>query len=434
MNINTKTKKQREKELRKKYNNKFKKTNKINLPETFDKSNTQQENIQASTRQIVKPTEQSIIKPINQGRNFIMPNTDIIKYLFDNYQKYINVKRQRESRSEYPVTFDELFLFDMNSITNKLNLNLNTQVLQNPQFSLDKLMAYSIYTTSPYWLEDNINFLLEQYTNQIGKDLRRGDYIINNDNKYNREYFQSLMYNEENKNIKPQNEVDENDSNQYKQIDQSDFKLIANYYYNALKTIANTNNVDSFNDNLNNKLCLLSIQNINNFIFTNILGPWVSSLITPEQAFIVSADVINYNVVINISQISIEIHMKCKLLFSKDGILDPEIPFGDLDAKLFFDILNNTYKFSTLKISYDLASSLSPQTQTQTQTQTQAPSQSQSIMQNIGSTINTNPSILYGTAAAGITGALIALPFLLGGKSKRKRKFNKNKNKKTKKM
>jgi len=129
--------------------------------------------------------------------------------------------------------------------------------------------------------------------------------------------------------------------------------------------------------------------------------------------------------------------MKCNLLFSKNGILDPEIPFGNLEAKLFFDILNNSYKFSSIKISYNLSSDTQIQTQPATVSQGQGQSQqlaniresASAVMQNIGDTVSSNPKILYGTAAAGITGALIALPFLLGGKSKKYRKNKKYKNK-----
>jgi hypothetical protein len=322
--------------------------------------------------------------------------SNLIEELWKEKTKYNYVKRQRENNREYPVTFDEIFLFDVNSIPNKLNVNLNTQILQNPEFSLDKLISYSIYTTSPYWLNEDINFFLNEYTNQIGKDLRRGDYIINDDNKYSRNLFQSLMISSDtNMNIIPKNEINEEDLSNYKEIEESDFKIIANYYYNILNKTAASNNITSFNDDINNKICLLSIQNINNFIFTNILGPWLSSLISPEQAFIVSADVLNSNVTINISQISIEIHMKCKLLFSKDGVLDPELPFGDLEAKLFFDLLNKSYKFNSLKISYNLEtnittsnSNISPNLINATNNNTKESSKS-SIMQNIGADIST---------------------------------------------
>lgn len=419
-----KTKKQRERELRKKYKN-LKKSQKRKMLQESNKIYNKPEIIEDKINN--KP--ETIISS-NRGKSFIMPKTDIIDYIYSGYQNYNYVKRQRESNREYPVTFDELFIFNIDNIPNKLNVNLNTQVLQNPLFSLDKLISYSIYTTSPFWFNEDTNFFLNQYTNQIGKDLRRGDYIINNDNKYSRNLFQSLMISEDSKlNILPKNEINEADISNYKDMEDSDYNIIANYYYDTLNDIATKNNVLSFNNNINNKICLLSIQNINNFIFTNILGPWLSSLISPEQAFIISADILNSDININISQISIEINMKCNLLFSKDGVLDPEIPFGNLEAKLYFDLLNNSYKFNSLKINYNLESNVSKPNivssvnQSNTQ-QTQQTSQS-SIMQNIGTTINSNPKILYGTAAAGITGALIALPFLLGGKSKKRRNINK---------
>jgi len=427
-NIN-KTKKQRVNELRKKYRNRNK-SKKYNEEQKYS-SEKLPESIPSEIQDKPKPISVPISLPIeiNKGKKFIMPETEIIKYIFSNYQKYNYIKKQRENSNEYPVTFDELFLFDINNIPNRLNVNLNIQVQQNTEFSLDKLISYSIYTTSPYWFNEDIKFLLNEYTNQLGKDLRRGDYIINNDNKYSRDLFQSLMISSDSDiNIIPKNEINENDLQNYKEIEESDFKIIANYYYNVLNKTAKSNNVTSFNDNINNKICLLSIQNINNFIFTNILGPWISKLISPEQAFIISANVLNSNIIINISQISIEIHMKCGLLFSKDGVLDPEIPFGDLEAKLFFDLLNNSYKFNLLKIIYNLESnSLITTNQPLTNTNNiQQETSKSSIMQNIGTTINSNPKILYGTAAAGISGALIALPFLLGGKSKKIRKINKN--------
>lgn len=427
-----KTKKQRVKEMRKKYRDR-KKSIKKNAEENTSSISSIQNNLQQKPR-ITIPTKKD-----NRGKYFIMPQTEIIDYLFSNFQKYNFIKKQRETNGEYPVTFDELFIYDINNISNKLNVNLDTQIQQNPAFSLDKLISYSIYTTSPYWFNEDIKFLLNEYTNQIGKDLRRSDYIINDDNKFNRSLFQSLMVSSDaDLKIMPKNEINENDLNSYKETEDSDFKTIANYYYDVLNSIANDNNVIKFNDNINNKICLLSIQNINNFIFTNILGPWISSLISPEQAFIVSADVLNSNIVINISQISIEINMKCKLLFSKDGVLDPEIPFGDLEAKIFFDLLNNSYKMNSLKVNYNLETDMKSQIQPQIQSQTepllaQTMKQSASdVLQNIGDTVNSNPKILYGTAAAGITGALIALPFLLGGnKTKKIRKANKN-NKKRK--
>lgn len=422
INNTVKTRKQREKEFRKKYRNRNRMTSKV-------VSGPVQ---QTTVSEIVKPS----IPITNRGRNFLMPQTDIIDYIFSNFQKYIYIKRQRESNSEYPVTFDEIFLFDTNTIPNKLNLNINTQIVQNPLFTLDKLIAYSIYTTSPYWFDDDIPFFLTQYTNQIGKDLRRGDYIINGDNKYSRSLFQSLMIsNDTNNNILPKDEINEMDLPKYNEMEESDFKIIANYFYDILNATAKTNNVTNFNDNINNKISLLSIQNINNFIFTNILGPWISNMISPEQAFVVGADVLHSDITINLSQISIEINMKCNLLFSKNGILDPEIPFGNLEAKLFFDLSNNSYKFSSIKISYDLRSYLETQTQTTPTTSDQSQQLSNlrqsasAVMQNIGDTVSSNPKILYGTAAAGITGALIALPFLLGGKSKKHRKNKKHKNK-----
>lgn len=424
INNTTKTRKQREKELRKKYRNRNRITSKV-ISEPVQ---------QTTVPEITKPS----ITVMNKGKNFLMPQTDIIDYIFSNYQKYTYLKRQRESNREYPVTFDELFLFDINTIPNKLNLNLNTQIAQNPSFTLDKLIAYSIYTTSPFWFDDDISFFLTQFTNQIGKDLRRGDYIINGDNKYSRSLFQSLMISNDSTNILPKDEINEIDLPKFNEMEESDFKIIANYFYDILNKTASSNNVTNFNDNMNNKISLLSIQNINNFIFTNILGPWISNMISPEQAFIVGADVLSSDIVINLSQVSIEINMKCNLLFSNNGILDPEIPFGNLDAKLFFDILNNSYKFNSIKISYNLTSYLQTQPQTQAQSivssgQTQQLSNlrqsASAVMQNIGDTVSSNPKILYGTAAAGITGALIALPFLLGGKSKKNRRNKKNKNK-----
>jgi len=266
INNTVKTRKQREKELRKKYRNRNKITNKV---------------FSATTQQpIISQVTKPIIPILNKGRNFLMPQTDIIDYIYSNYQNYTYIKRQRESNREYPITFDELFLFDYNTITNKLNINIDTQINQNPSFSLDKLIAYSIYSTSPYWFDEDIPFFLTQYTNQIGKDLRRGDYIINGDNKYSRSLFQSLMIsNDGNVNILPKNEINEIDLSKYNEMEESDFKIIANYFYNTLNTIASSNNVTNFNDNLNNKISLLSIQNINNFIFTNILGPSISTFI-----------------------------------------------------------------------------------------------------------------------------------------------------------
>jgi hypothetical protein len=136
------TKKQRERELRKKYRNKKKTNKKYKEEQAYDT-----EKLPKSIPSEIQETPKSLPLEINKGKSFIMPKTQIIDYIFSNYQKYNYIKRQRENNREYPVTFDEIFLFDINSIPNKLNVNLNTQILQNPEFSLDKLISYSIYTT-----------------------------------------------------------------------------------------------------------------------------------------------------------------------------------------------------------------------------------------------------------------------------------------------
>jgi hypothetical protein len=361
---------------------------------------------------------------------FMLPYTNIIKYIISGFDSYNIIKQQREKNGEFAIKFDDIFELDSNNlILNKLNVDLTTSINQKQNFSLDKLLAYSIYTTTPYWFDKDYTFFLKEFTNQLGKDLRRSDYIINNDTKYTRSFFQTLMVSNKNK-IISQNDSKLLNKQNFKQVTETDYSIISNYYFNTIKNLGKNTNIKNFN-NIANKICLLSIQNINNFIFTNLLGPWVSSLISPEQAFITQTNVLPSNIVIQKNKITYDIHFTCGLLFTTDMIPDPEIPFGKVDAILSIDLLSNTYKFTTFNIKYNLE-------KTDINVNNQILNGNQSVtMQNKLSDkfkkINIpNDKLIYGASALGLSGAIVALPFILGGKKNRKtRKFKKKRSNKT---
>lgn len=370
---------------------------------------------------------------ILEPNSFLMPNTKVLQYIFNKYGNYVDYKNYMSTskNDDYVVKMNDLFIINNNIINNKKKVNINSEFGQNPSFSLDKMLAYSLYTTTPNWFNDTIYYFLKEYTYQIGKDLTRNSYIINGDNKYNASYFQDLVINSDG-DIK--HKSDEIDNSDYKPIYETDKRIVSNYYYNTLKNIGKKMNNKLLNDDIINKICVLSIQNIHNFMFTNLIAPWISSFIQPEQAFITGNQIFPSKITIDEKNVTFEINIKCNLLFTKDNIPDPDIPYGNMSAYLFFDLINNTYKLKNLKVNYDLTSSELDNIQDNKYIRDKDGNIIQKskgdIMQNIGN-VTSNPYVLYGAAALGLSGAIIALPFLLGGKTKKKYKNIKHKKNKT---
>jgi hypothetical protein len=324
-----------------------------------------------------------------------IPITNIIKYMKINFNQFLQYKIQKEKENKYALSLEDCFQISPDLFTGNSLCDIDTSLLMNPNMSLDKLISYIFYLKSEQFFINNKNEVtsLKEFLNflkyQMGKDIRRDDRTINNI-EYNRNLFSDLS--------------------------KTNYQITDMFYDIILKYI------HLYDYNIVNKIGLLSCQNMFGFI-TDIITIKILDIISPETNSVFRPDK-NMKITINKNECNFEYYFKSQLIISREGLLDPEYPCGNLEFNMVIDLIHNTYKLSSFILNYDLNKCGNPSINNQNNNNNQ--NQNNQNNQNI-TTVNKNKYLL---PAIGLgIGGILSVPFLLGGGGRKKKK----KNKKTKK-
>lgn len=336
----------------------------------------------------------------------VIPATKITNYM----KKYYNAYKVFSEECEQRKASDPTYVNPINNLdsyfdTKDIIINNGSRqftfesssIEKNPDMSLYKLLAYSYYVKSRKAFEDN-NYL-ENLKYIIGKDVNREKKTING------VYYDGT-------------EIGGDSTDKYK-ITDAFYKLLISYFQS---------NGGVIDYNTINMIALLSAQSIQNFISDLFLYK-IRFLVRPEDCspFHINK---NYKILIKPESKTMEYNYSAELTISKDRLngqfMDLEYPCGNIEAKLLFDLTNDNYKFTFLKINYDL-DKCGPE------------------MDNMGSNDGSNDgsnngkwniNYKYAIPAAGVLAAGIATPFLLGalGGKRRSKKYSTRKRVVTRKM
>ena len=298
------------------------------------------------------------------------------------------IKKQENDNMNLPsASFEDFFIVDdiLKKPENIANIT-NLQINKNPQISLNKLLAYSLYYSEHSRWFDTKKMDMSLFKNQIGKDVGRTDIIINNE-KYNANY---------------------EDSNHLK---------TDKYNINLMNILSKFSIIDL---DLINKIGIITCQNIFNFI-SDLITILISSKLTPETAQITQAKK-NILITLNKNEQFVIFNFNTKFWITKNkSIVDPEFTCGNMKYVFLIDFKKNTYKISQFDLKYD--SNICYQSDNTPEQSDNAPTQNnkkESHLLSIGLPL-------------GLTSiATLATPFVLatlGGKTKKlKRKKGKRKN------
>lgn len=332
----------------------------------------------------------------------LLPITDIIQYINNNYNDYMVIKKQKDALDLPPFSFEDFFIVN-NVLTKKEDsANIDIQINKNPNASLNKLLAYSLYYSEyKNWFNSpNQNMDLASLKFQSGKDFSRIDLSINN------KIYKSNTGDGEN----------EGDDNSLK-TDKFNVKLM-----NILSSFS----VISFD--LINKFDIAMCQNMINF-FTDLTTLLIIKKIAPEK-FILTKAQKSIDINLTKSQQTVSYNFKANFWITKDGsIYNPEFTCAELDLIFLIDFKRNTYKFSKFKLNYNSAICYQDEEGSQVNT-------TNATNENNGNEKEKNkPNYFkYGIPIALGVGGIVAAPFLLGalGGKNKKLRFKKTKKNKRK--
>ena len=317
----------------------------------------------------------------------MLPNSPFIEYLFNNYKKFANYDIICAGVNTNPLILQDLFNFKPNDFPHNLKkntININTLHIVS-LMPLDQLISYFIYLTDSTIFYYNYNLFISSIKNQIGKDIRRGVFTINNKTyKYNTEEY----------------------------INMKNYQITDLLYQNIIDHLIKIGNKKIININIVNKVSLLCSQNVFNAI-NNLIIVRLNELLNPEIIYLTKVNKY-YDIFISKKEISILISFKCSLLITQDlNTVNVEYPCGNVEFIINFDFRKNTYNLKKFIIDYDI-NKCGPN----------KPSTNDLVEPKIN-----NKYALVTTAgltAAGLTTAGILLaPFILGGTKNKTQKLRK---------
>jgi hypothetical protein len=333
----------------------------------------------------------------------LLPMTNILNYINDNFNEFVIEKERKQREHKHEVEFDDFFINDNILEKKEKKADINIVIKQNPNMSLKKLLAYTLYLKTFSWFETG-RMNISSFKNQIGKDVSRLSLKINNE-----DYVVQ----------KP----DGGSLNYYKIADDFNIKIM-----NVLSTFS----VIDFD--LVNKIGILMCQNLFNFI-TQTISLMTMKKIQPEISVETSA---TKNILLNLTKNdqSMIINFKSLLSISYNQDLDIQFTCGELEFTLLIDLKKNMYKFSKFILKYDIEG-CNPVSNNQSISNNQQVN-NQPINNNEEN--QGNSLLMYGIPA-GLGVGVIATPFLLaafGGKNKKNKRVKgkrkqKNKTRKRKK-
>lgn len=357
--------------------------------------------IKSRTAKSRTPSRNNAIKQVYNKDYYgkkILPTTNIIQYINSNFKDYM-VMKEEKTKSDLPSSsLEDFFIIDANLKRKENVADIDIQINKQPNVSLNKLLAYSLYYSEyKNWFNSpNKNMDIALFKYQIGKDLSRIDITINN-KKYN---------------------SNQDDNNSMK----------ADKFNIEIMNILSTFSVINFD--LINKIGITMCQNILNFLM-DLVSLMISKKIEPEKLIITQADK-NVLITLTKSQQNIVYNFKTKFYITKDGgIYDPEFTCGNMEIIFLIDLKKNIYKITKFKCKYNTNTCY----QEENSGALQANEVNESNIANVDKK-DSSKYLTYGIPLALGVGGIVATPFLLaafGGKNKKSKRINKkNKTKKRK--
>ena len=318
-----------------------------------------------------------------------LPYTTLFYRMKKNFPLYWKESKERDEGKIPPISMNDFFFIN-HDVFYKDNeeVSIDRAIDRNPNTSLDTLISYSFYTKQKYAFyndaTDNMKSTKEMLSiikSQMGKDIRRSDFTVN-DQLYSKSMFD-----------------DPNKTND--EVTDEFYKIIIQYV-NQYESKINLNVV--------NKIGLLSCQNTFNFV-TDLIKLKIMSMLKPENVVLLKAKK-NMNIILTQEKQIVELEFQSKLLISQDLNLDPEYPCGNLEFKLWMDLKTNEYKFNKFKLNYKLK-------------ECGPPKEEEEIENPRNSSFHFQLKPEYVIPLTAVTAGVIAAPFLLGvlgGKKRNKTK------------
>ena len=334
----------------------------------------------------------------------LLPMTNIINYINDNFNQFVIDKERRQNERKHEVDFDDFFIIDDILEKKEKKADINIIIKQNPNMSLKKLLAYTLYLKTFSWFETG-RMNISSFKSQIGKDVSRLSLKINNEDYIVKHPPTGTL-------------------NYYKTADDFNIKIM-----NILSTFS----VIDFD--LVNKIGILMCQNLFNFI-TQTISLMTMKKFQPEISVETGA---TKDILLNLTknEQSMIINFKSLLSISYNGDLDIRFTCGELEFTLLIDLKRNTYKFTKFILKYDIEK-CNPESNNRPVSNNQPVSNNED---NVANEENQGSSFLKYAIPAGLGVGIIATPYLLGalgGKNKKlkakklktKRRKRKNKTRK----
>ena len=315
----------------------------------------------------------------------LLPMTDILNYANNNFAEYLVYKERNLAETRYEVVAADFFIIDDIFKKPEKEAHINTIIKKNPNMSLKKLLAYSLYTKSSSWFENGI-MNISRFKSQIGKDVSRVEVKINNE-------------------IYVFERPPDGNLNYYKIADDFNIKIM-----NVLSTFS----IIDFD--LVNKIGILMCQNVFNFT-TDLLGLMIKDKMYPEKS---SDTLATKNIIIKLTQNEqyIIFNFKSKLTITYNEDFSFGLTCGDSDFSFLVDLKKNIYKFTKYIVNYNIIG-CKPDTPDTPDT-------------NDNENKGTSDIIKYGIPMGILATGLVGTPFLLaalGGKNKKYKKTKKKKRK-----
>jgi hypothetical protein len=345
--------------------------------------------IKSRTVKTRAPSRNSAIKQIYNRDYYgkdLLPTTNIIQYIDSTFNDYMSMKQEKSKLNLPAASFEDFFIVDDILKKKETIADIDTQINKQPNASLNKFLAYSLYYSEyKNWFNSpNKKMDISLLKNQSGKDLSRIGITLNNV-KYN-----SLS----------------GDNNSLK----------TDHFNVTLMNILSKFTVIDFD--LLNKIDISMCQNILNFLI-DLITLLIMKKIAPEKVIITKVEK-NLSINLTKSQQNIIYSLKTKFYITKDGdVYNGEITCGEMELTFVIDLKKNSYNFSRFKCKYNAETCYQGEDVGSLQSNV---SNQDNVPNVIANEENQGSSFLKYVIPAGLGVGVIATPFLLGalgGKNKK---------------
>jgi hypothetical protein len=305
-----------------------------------------------------------LMRPKTYYSNFrntnLLPLTPIFKLVEEEYNAYLSNPNSED------LSLKDIINIDFGLFLNSTNGNYNgSNIKNNSNFNLEKLLCYLIYTKSSSLLVKKENDLYEltisELKGQIGKDIVRLDVFINNI----KENFKIM--NGGNPNPETPSGIsslpDDIKLDAITKLNNNEdisYDKITDKYMEFL--IGKEDN-DFINYNILNEIGILSCQNIFNFIVQLLqiqIKQSTQNTLKNDYLLVSPTTQKDSNDIPTVSknkELRIEINNNKIVSIFFDSYLFTSSDFisvGRITFTMSFDLINNSFQFDTLNISYNL--------------------------------------------------------------------------------